>query len=63
MMWTDLGAALALLLVLEGMLPFVNPRRFRESLAMVQQFSDRGLRVLGLVSMLGGVILLYMVRA
>ncbi len=62
-MWKDLGAALALVLVLEGLLPFLNPRRFRDSMAAIVQFSDRGLRTLGLLSMLGGVILLYVVRS
>jgi len=60
--WQDLGAALALVLVFEGMMPFLNPRQFRASMAAIQQFSDRGLRMLGLLCMLGGVILLYWVR-
>ncbi|MGD9600972.1 MAG: DUF2065 domain-containing protein [Gammaproteobacteria bacterium] len=62
MAWNDFGAALALWLVLEGVLPFLNPRGFRESLHAIQQFSDRGLRMLGLVSMVGGLMLLYAVR-
>jgi uncharacterized protein YjeT (DUF2065 family) len=62
-MWKDFGAACALVLVLEGALPFLNPRRFRESMSAVLEFSDRALRTLGLLSMLGGVILLYVVRS
>ncbi len=62
-MWQDMGAALALVLVVEGMLPFLNPQRFRASMLAVIQFTDRGLRTLGLVSMLAGVILLAVVRS
>jgi uncharacterized protein len=62
-MWQDLGAAIALVLVVEGMLPFLNPQRFRASMQAITQFSDRGLRTLGLVSMLAGVILLSVVRS
>jgi len=62
MAWSDFGAALALWLVLEGILPFLNPRGFRESLNAIQQFSDGGLRLLGFVSMVGGLVLLYVVR-
>jgi uncharacterized protein YjeT (DUF2065 family) len=61
--WQDLWAALALVLVLEGMMPFLTPGRVRAALAAIQQLSDRQLRLLGLLSMLGGVILLSMVRS
>lgn len=61
-MWQDLLAALALLLVLEGIMPFLNPAQFRKTLLSAAQLRDRSLRVIGLVSMIGGVVLLYVVR-
>lgn len=61
-MLDDLLAALALMLVLEGILPFVNPDALRRTLQTVGQMDDRSLRVVGLVSMLAGVVLLYVVR-
>lgn len=60
--WSDLGAAIALLFVLEGLLPLIAPRRFRESLLAAARLEDRALRLLGFVSMLGGVLFLYWVR-
>jgi len=60
--WTDLLAALALLLVIEGMVPFLNPQSMRRMLAMVSQLDDRTLRITGLVSMIVGVVLLTIVR-
>lgn len=62
-MWHDILAALGLVLVLEGILPFVNPRGLREMLARISQINDRMLRLGGLVSMLTGLIVLYIVRA
>jgi uncharacterized protein YjeT (DUF2065 family) len=62
-MWSDLMAATALVLVIEGMLPFLSPQRFREALYMAAQMSDKGLRVIGLGSMVLGVVVLYLVRA
>ena len=61
-MWTDLWAALALLLVLEGILPFLNPAAVRRMLEAVSQVDDRSMRISGLVSMLVGLGLLYVVR-
>ena len=60
--WNDLLAALALLLVIEGMVPFLNPQSMRRMLAMVSQLDDRTLRITGLVSMVIGVVLLTIVR-
>ena len=62
MNWSDLLAALALVLVIEGMVPFVNPQSLRRMLATVSQLDDRTLRIVGLVSMILGVVMLYLVR-
>ncbi len=61
-MWQDLWAALALVLVCEGILPFLDPRRFRQSLLNAARLPDRTLRAFGLAAMAGGVFLLYLVR-
>jgi len=61
-MWNDLLAALALLMVVEGIIPFLSPSGFRRSLAKLLQMDDRALRLMGLFSMLAGVVLLYWVR-
>jgi uncharacterized protein YjeT (DUF2065 family) len=61
-MWSDLLAALALVLVIEGMVPFANPASLRRMLATLDQLDDRALRIAGLISMLCGLVLLYIVR-
>ncbi len=60
--WSDLLAALALVLVIEGIVPFLNPQSLRRMLETMSQLDDRTLRIAGLVSMLCGVVLLYIVR-
>lgn len=62
MMWNDLWAALALMLVIEGLVPFLSPDILRRMLASVAQLDDRSVRIAGLISMLCGVALLYLVR-
>ncbi len=62
MMWHELWIALALLLVIEGIMPFISPKRLRESLLTMANLSDRTLRMGGLVSMVLGVLLLYLIR-
>ena len=61
-MWADLLSAIALMLVIEGVLPFLNPEGLRKALAMMAQMDDRQLRFAGLSSMLLGVLLLYFIR-
>ncbi len=52
----------ALLLVFEGILPFLSPRLWRRALQQMMMQSDKALHVMGLVSMLLGVILLYWIH-
>ena len=61
-MWVTLVIALGLMLVIEGILPFLNPRGFKQTLSAVVQTNDRVVRVAGLASMIVGVILLYLAR-
>ena len=63
MNWTDLLAAFALYLVLEGILPFLNPQAMKRFLLAMANLPDQHLRVWGLVSMLAGLVLLYVVRS
>ena len=61
-MWQDLLAAGALVLVLEGVLPFLNPERYRTLMMQLLKLDNRQLRLFGLGSMLAGVLALYLVR-
>ena len=61
-MWQDLFSALALMLVFEGMMPFLNPGNFRRGLLLAANLSDTTLRGLGLAGMVVGVFILYVSR-
>ena len=50
--------ALALMLVIEGLLPFFSPSTWRRVFERATQLSDRQVRFLGLSSMLAGLLML-----
>lgn len=62
MQWGDLLAALALVFVLEGLLPFLSPGGYRKAMRMATELNDSTLRVIGVSSMLIGLVLLAVVR-
>lgn len=62
MLWDDLIRALALVMVIEGILPFINPNGWRQTMQQAGRLSDNALRSVGLVSMLAGVLVLYFIH-
>ena len=60
--WQVLPVAVALVFIIEGMIPFVSPGRWRNLLALANQMDDRVIRNLGLGSMLFGLAILYLVN-
>lgn len=62
MNWPDLLAALALYLILEGILPFLNPQAMKRVMLTFANLADGQLRIWGSVSMAAGLVLLYFVR-
>jgi len=62
MQWNDLFAALALYLVIEGLLPFASPESWRKSLTIISQLSNGQLRAFGLTAILAGLLLLVLTR-
>lgn len=62
MHWDDLLTALALLLVLEGILPFIHPSGFKRYMARASRLENAVLRRVGIAGMAAGVALLYFVR-
>jgi len=52
----SLWAALAMLLILEGLLPFCAPALWRETFRKVMELSDGQLRFVGLISISLGII-------
>lgn len=61
-MWVDLLTALALVCVIEGIMPFLNPSGLRKVMLLAAQLDDMSLRIVGLSSMIIGILLLYLVH-
>lgn len=61
-MWIDLAKAFCLMLVLEGVMPFLAPGRWRNMAALLAQVDDRSMRMMGLFSMLIGAGTLYFIN-
>lgn len=61
-MTDDFLAALALVLVIEGLLPFIVPHLARTAWQRMAALSDRDLRITGLIGMVLGLVMLYLIR-
>ena len=50
------------MLIIEGMLPFISPRKYRQMVAEISQLGDNQIRNIGLAVMIIGVVVLFLVR-
>ena len=62
-MGSTLLMALALMLVIEGVLPFLLPALWRDTFRRLTELSDGQIRFIGLTSMLLGLLMLYLVKS
>jgi uncharacterized protein YjeT (DUF2065 family) len=53
---------LAMMLIVEGMIPFVSPGLWRETFRKLLMLKDGQLRFVGMTAMLSGIILLYWIK-
>ncbi len=61
-MWNEILVAVALVLILEGIIPFLSPDKFRQAMVRFIQMPDQVLRMIGLASMTVGMVFLYILR-
>jgi uncharacterized protein YjeT (DUF2065 family) len=61
-MGTTFLLAFALMLIIEGLLPFLAPSLWRDTFRRIIQMTDGQIRFFGLTSMLAGVLLLFVTR-
>jgi len=62
MNWGDLLAALALVMIIEGIIPFISPRGYKNTMQQLTSMPESTLRGIGLGMMLCGVVFLYLIR-
>jgi uncharacterized protein YjeT (DUF2065 family) len=61
MNWHDLLTGIALLLILEGLLPFASPQSIKKMYKAMMETPESSLRMIGLASIVAGLVLLYLV--
>ena len=61
-MWHEILIAGALMLVLEGLLPILNPKMFKQMMLSASQMTDQQLRWSGIISMVIGAIAIYVLK-
>lgn len=61
-MWLVFAQAVCLLLVIEGILPFLYPQRWRKAVETLASINDRQLRLMGFASMAIGAALLFFIK-
>ena len=54
--------AIALMLVMEGILPFLSPNKFRQFMARIANQHDKAIRIMGFVTMIAGAMLMTLVH-
>jgi uncharacterized protein YjeT (DUF2065 family) len=62
MHWSELWSALALVMVIEGLLPAISPRSYRKAMLSMAQMDSRSIRITGLVTMIAGALFLYLLK-
>lgn len=58
----ELAVAFCLMLVIEGILPFIAPKRWRNLILMLDEVDDNTMRLIGLGSMLTGTVILLLIN-
>ena len=61
--WTDLVTAFGLMLVFEGIVPFLKPAKWKQVLIGISEFSDYRLRLGSLILMIVGLLIVYVARS
>lgn len=63
MNWTELFSALALVMIIEGIIPFLSPQGYKNSMQKMLAMPESTLRVVGFGLMLLGAISLFFIRS
>lgn len=56
----DLLTAIALLLIFEGLMPFLSPSRLKQAYRELLELPDKTLRTIGLIGVIAGILLLFL---
>ncbi|WP_444997340.1 DUF2065 domain-containing protein [Aliikangiella sp. IMCC44359] len=59
---SDLWSAIAIAIIIEGMIPFLSPKSWKETVNKITQLPETKIRLLGLAAMIVGLLLLSVLR-
>lgn len=60
--WTYLFTVLGMMLIFEGIVPFIRPAKWKRILILIAQFDDYRLRIAGFILMMAGLAIVYIAR-
>ena len=60
--WQGFGIGFAFYLMIEGIMPFMNPHGMKKTLLEILKLSDSSLRIFGAISIILGIALLYAIK-
>lgn len=61
-MLVEILTGVCLVLVIEGILPFINPEGYKRAISAMLGVDNERLRIYGMCSMIAGVVLLTLIR-
>ena len=61
--WQALLAGFAFYLIFEGLMPFLSPSRFKQTLVMVLQLDDSKIKLIGAIAIFCGIALLFLIKS
>ena len=59
-MWDMILTAVAIILIIEGVVPLVSPQTCKKMMSSIAKLNNTTLRILGLVALILGVVILYL---
>ena len=61
MMWQEILTVVSILFIIEGLIPFISPSKYKNFVSSMSKLNTNNLRILGFISMIFGVLLLVLV--
>ena len=58
----DFLTAIALIFILEGLLLFISPSRLKKALEIIRRYSENNIRFVGMIAIIIGIVLLWIIR-
>ncbi len=61
MIWQEILTVVSILFIIEGLIPFISPSKYKNFVSSMSKLNTNNLRILGFISMIFGVLLLFLV--